>query len=283
MITFVDDVRLGARALAKSPAFTLVVLTTLAFGMGLTTALFSLVEQLLLWSIPAREPHRLVRIEGAYSRTYPFFLAYRDLNQVFDGVLANSDTLDAGLRPAGPAGVEIGRVQYVSGGYFQILGIGAAAGRVIAPPDDTAGAPPVVVLSHRYWGRRFDRDPRVVGQTFSVNNHPLVIAGVAEKEFGGLFNGDEPDVFLSLATYPVANPGAAQEWNLPRTPWLTSVARLKPGISFAQAQASMPVLWKQAVERVNDRAVEALTRARLLAEEAPAIRDDPCCRTPPLL
>ena len=199
MITLVDDIRLGARALAKTPGFTLVAVATLAFGIGLTTALFSLVDQLLLWSVPAREANRLVKIEGIYSRTYPFFRAYRDLNQVFDGVLASSDNLGAGLRPPGSRGVEIGNVEYVSGGYFQILGIGAAAGRVITPSDDTAGGPPVVVLSYRYWQQRFAGDLRVIGQKFSVNNYSLVIVGVAEKGFGGLFNGDEPDVLMALA------------------------------------------------------------------------------------
>ncbi len=276
MITLVDDIRLGARSLAKSPGFTLVVVATLGFGIGLTTALFSLVDQLLLWSIPAREANRLVQIEGAYSRTYPFFRAYRDLNQVFDGVLASSDNLDAGFRPAGSRGVEIGRVEYVSGAYFQILGIGVAAGRVLTPSDDTAGGPPVVVLSNRYWQRRFAGDPRVIGQEFSVNNNPLVIAGVTEKGFGGLFNGDEPDVFMALALYPVTNPTAAQEWNTTRSPWLTCVARLKPGVSVQQAQASMAVLWGQAVEMVNDRAVEAVIKAHLLPKNeyqlAPAAR-----------
>ncbi len=275
-MTLVDDIRFGARALAKSPGFTLVVVATLAFGIGLTTALSSIVEQLLLWSIPAREANRLVKIEGAYSRTYPIFRAYRDLNQVFDGVLASSDNLRAGLRPAGSRGVEIGHVEYVSGGYFQILGIGAAAGRVIAPSDDTAGGPPVVVLSYRYWQRRFAGDLRVIGQELSVNNHSLVIAGVAEKGFGGLFNGDEPDALMALAMYPVTNPGAAQEWNTTRNPWLTCVARLKPGVSVQQAQASMPALWMQAVEKVNDRTVEAVTKAHLLPKDeyqlAPAAR-----------
>ncbi|HKW97724.1 MAG TPA: ABC transporter permease [Bryobacteraceae bacterium] len=277
MITLVDDIRLGARALAKSPGFTLVVVATLALGIGLTTALFSLVDQLLLWSVPAREATRLVKIEGTYSRTCPFFRAYRDLNQVFDGVLASSNNLDAGLRPAGSRGVEIGKVEYVSGGYFQILGIGAAAGRVITPSDDTAGGPLVVVLSYRYWQRRFAGDLRVIGQQFSVNNYRLVVAGVAEKGFGGLFNGDEPDVLMALAMYPVTNPGAAQEWNTTRSPWLTCVARLKPGVSVQQAQASMPLLWGRAMERVNDRAVEAVTKAHLLPKDecrlAPAARD----------
>ena len=276
MITLVDDIRFGARALAKTPGFTLVAVATLAFGIGLTTALFSLVDQLLLWSVPAREANRLVKIEGIYSRTYPFFRAYRDLNQVFDGVLASSDNLGAGLRPPGSRGVEIGNVEYVSGGYFQILGIGAAAGRVITPSDDTAGGPPVVVLSYRYWQQRFAGDLRVIGQKFSVNNYSLVIVGVAEKGFGGLFNGDEPDILMALAMYPVTNPGAAQEWNTARSYWLTCVARLKPGVSIQQAQASMPVLWAQAVEKVNDRAVEAVTRAHRLPKDecqiAPAAR-----------
>jgi predicted permease len=272
----VDDIRFGARSLAKSPGFTLVVVATLALGLGLTTALFSLVDQLLLWSVPAREANRLVKIEGTYSRTYPFFRAYRDLNQVFTGVLASSDNLGAALRPPGSGGVEIGNVEYVSGGYFQTLGIGAAAGRVVTPSDDTAGGPPVVVLSYRYWQRRFAGDPRVIGQKLSVNDHSLAIVGVAEKGFGGLFNGDEPDVLLALAMYPVTNPGAAQEWNTTRSYWLTCVARLKPGVSIQQAQASMPVLWAQAVEKVNDRAVEAVTKAHLLQKDegqlAPAAR-----------
>ncbi len=277
MIALVDDMRLGARSLARSPAFTLVAVVTLAFGIGLTAAFFSLVDQLLLWSVPAHEVNRLVKIEGGYSRTYPFFSAYRDLNDVFDGVLASSDNLGASFRPAGSPGVETGKAEYVSGGYFQVLGIGAAAGRVLTPSDDTAGAPPAVVLSYRYWQQHFNGDPQVIGQQFSVNTYPLVIVGVAAKGFGGLFNGDEPDVFMSLAMNPLTNRGAAQEWNSTRNPWLTLVARLKPGISVRQAQASMPALWARAAEKVNDRAVNAAIRAHELPKDegrlTPAERD----------
>src|ERR1035437_1330637 len=129
--TLFQDIRFAVRMLGKNPGFTAVVVLTLALGIGVNTAIFSLVDQLLLWSVPAREPNRLVKIEGLYSSSYPFFCAYRDLNQVFSGVLASSDNLDAGMRPAGAPGVEFGHVEYVSGGYFQILGIGSAAGRVI--------------------------------------------------------------------------------------------------------------------------------------------------------
>jgi predicted permease len=250
--TLWQDMRFAARQLRRSPGFTVVAVLTLALGIGVNTAIFSLVDQLLLWSIPAREPNRLAKIEGVYSSTYPFFCAYRDLNQVFSGVLASSDNIETGIRPAGAPAVELGHVEYVSGGYFQILGIGSAAGRVITPSDDAApGGSPVAVLSYRYWQRRFSGDLRVIGQKLAVNTHPLVIVGVAEKGFGGLFNGNEPDAFIPLAMYPVTMPFAARVWNTPQMYWLSAVARLKPGISLPQAQAGMQVLWSQAVQTVN--------------------------------
>jgi predicted permease len=263
MITPVQDMRFGLRALGKDPGFTAVAVLTLALGIGVNTAIFSLVDQLLLWSVPARDSGRLVKIEGVYSSSYPFFCAYRDLNQVFSGVLASSDNLDAGIRPAGAPGVELGHVEYVSGGYFQILGIGSAAGRVITPSDDSApGGGPVAVLSYRYWQKRFAGDLRVIGQRLAVNTYPLVIVGVAEKGFGGLFNGSEPDAFVPLTMYPVTTPSMAGAWNTTRLIWLSTVARLKPGVSFQQAQASMPSLWAQAMEAANDAGAKAMSRAQ---------------------
>jgi predicted permease len=272
-----QDVRFAGRMLCKNPGFTTVVVLMLALGIGMNTAIFSLVDQLLLWTVPAYEPNRLVTIQGVYSRSYPFFCAYRDLNQVFSGVLASSDNLAAGIRPAGAPGVEVGHVEYVSGGYFQTLGIGSAAGRVITPSDDGApGGSPAAVLSYRYWQRRFAGDLRVIGQKLTVNTYPLVIVGVAEKGFGGLFNGDEPDAFVPLAMYPVTTPSAAATWRKPQTFWLSVVARLKPGISFKQAQASMPVLWSQAVEKINDRGVNAIIKLKMVQRDegrlAPAAR-----------
>ena len=265
--------------LRKNPVFTIVVVLTLSLGIGMNAAIFSLVDQLLPWTVPAREPNRLVKIEGYYSRTYPFFCAYRDLNQVFSGVLASSDNLSAGIRPAHAAGVEVGHVEYVSGGYFQTLGIGSAAGRVITPSDDGApGGSPVAVLSYRYWQRRFAGDLRVIGQKLAVNTYPLVIVGVAEKGFGGLFNGDEPDAFIPLAMCPVTTPSVAATWRRPQHSWLSVVARLKSGISFKQAQASMPVLWSQAVEKINDRGVNAVNKLHLLQKDEAVL--EPAARAP---
>jgi predicted permease len=263
-----QDLRYAARKFRKSPGFTVVVVLTLALGIGVNAAIFSLVDQLLLWSVPAREPNRLVKIEGIFSSSYPFFCAYRDLNQVFDGVFSSSDNLAAGIRPAGAPAVEIGHVEYVSGGFFEIMGIGSAAGRVITPSDDGApGGAPVAVLSYRFWQWRFGGDVRVIGQELAVNTYPLEIVGVAKKGFGGLFNRDEPDVFIPLAMYPATTPSARHLWNTTHMNWLSTVARLRPGISIQQAQAGMRALWSQAVDRVGDARVNALSKAHLLAKD----------------
>jgi len=266
--TLWQDVRYGLRQFKRNPGFTAVAVITLALGIGVNTVIFSLVDQLLLWSIPAREPNRLVKVEGYNSGTYPFFCAYRDLNQVFSGVFASSHDLTTGIRPAGAPSVEVGHVEYVSGGYFQILGIGSAAGRVIVPSDDAApGGSPVTVLSYSYWQRRFAGDLRVISQKLAVNGYPLEIVGVAENGFGGLFNGNEPDAFIPVTMYPVTTPFAARVWNTTHLNWLFTMARLKPGISLPQAQAGMQVLWSQAVEAVNAAAVKAGGKAQKFKEE----------------
>ncbi len=258
METILQDVRYGLRQLRRNPGMTVVAVLTLALGIGANTAIFSLVDQLLLWHIPARDANRLVKVEGIYSSSYPFFCAYRDLNQVFSGVLASSDNLVVGIRPAGSPGVEVGHVEYVSGTYFQTLGIGSAAGRVITPSDDAApGGSPVAVLSYRYWQHRFAGDPGAVGRKLAVNTYPLEIIGVAEKGFGGLFNGDEPDAFIPIIMYPVIMPFSGSAWNSPQTSLICTVARLKPGVSMQQAQAGMQVLSSQAVEAINGAAVKA--------------------------
>ncbi|HTX40149.1 MAG TPA: ABC transporter permease, partial [Bryobacteraceae bacterium] len=148
MAALAGDLRFGLRSLRANPAFTAIAVASLALGIGANTAIFSLVDQLLLWSVPAREPERLVRLEGGRSGTYPFYREYRDRNQVFSGLAATSEPVAAGVRPQGAASVEVGRVTYVSGNLFATLGVGAAAGRTIATADDAAGAPPVAVLAY---------------------------------------------------------------------------------------------------------------------------------------
>jgi predicted permease len=256
--TCAQDVRYSLRQLKRNPGFTAVAVITLALGIGVNTAIFSLVDQLLLWSIPARDASRLVKLEGMYSEAYPFYCEFRDRNQVFSSVLASSYHRAVGMRPEGAPAVEVGHVDYVSGSYFQTLGIGSAAGRVIAPSDDLApGGAPVALLSYGYWRRRFAGDLKVMGRKLAVNGYPLEIVGIAEKGFGGLFNGEEADAFIPLTMFPVTTPSAARAWNTSHMSWLVTMARLKPGISIKQAQAGMQVLWAQAVEAVNGAAVKA--------------------------
>jgi len=256
--TLWQDLRYSLRQLKRNPGFTAVAVLTMALGIGVNTAIFSLVDQLLLWSIPAREPDRLVKLKGGYSDSYPFYCAYRDHNQVFSGMFASSNNLALGIRPEGAPGVEVGHVQYVSGSYFQTLGIGSAAGRVIAPADDIApGGSPVVVLSYGYWQRRFGGDVKLIGRKLAVNSYPLEIAGIAEKGFGGLFPGQEADAFIPLTMFPVTTPSAARVWNTTHMFWLVTMGRLKPGMSIRQAQAGMQVLWSQAVEAVNGASLKA--------------------------
>jgi len=270
MATLAGDLRFAVRSLRANPGFTAIAVASLALGIGANTAIFSLVDQLLLWSVPAREPERLVRVDGGRSSTYPFLREYQARNQVFSGLCAASQqALAAGVRPEGAPAVEVGRLTYVSGNFFGTLGVGAAAGRVIADGDDAASAAPVAVLSYDYWERRFAGDPRVIGRKLAVNGFPIEIAGVAERGFGGLTPTARPDAFLPLTAYPLTTPGAAPVWDTPGMYWLAMIGRLKPGISMRQAEAGMRVVFPQAAEGVNAAMAKRGGRPRKYDHEAP--------------
>ena len=273
MSTTRDDVRYALRSMRRNPGFTAVAVASLALGIGVNTAIFSLVDQLLLWSVPARDPGQLVNIEGGRSDTYPFYREYRDRNQVFSGLLGTSHPRPVGVRPEGAPAVEVGNVSYVSGNYFRTLGVGAAAGRVLLDSDDVKpGGSPVVILSYDYWQRRFAGSRSIIGRKFAVDGFPLEVVGIAEKGFGGLFNGFRTDAFIPLTMFPLTTPAAASIWNTAGVRLLSSVARLKPGVSMAQAQANLRVIWPQAADAVNDASVKAGRKARKFAgEDEPAV------------
>ena len=268
MATTRGDLRYALRSLRANPGFTAIAVASLALGIGVNTVIFSLVDQQLLWSVPARDPARLVNVEGGRANTYTFYREYRDRAQVFSGLFAGSHPRVLAVRPEGAPAAELGKVSYVSGNYFPTLGIGAAAGRVIAGSDDlTPGGGPVAVLAHSYWQRRFAGDPRVVGRKLAVNGYPLGIIGVAEKGFIGLFNGQPADVFVPLTMFPVTMPASVTVWNTPNMSWLSTMGRLKPGVSLGKAQAAMRVLWPQAAEAVNDALTKAGGRRRRFDRE----------------
>jgi predicted permease len=254
--SFVLDLRYAARQLAKSPVFTVVVVLTLALGIGANTAIFSLMDQILFRPLPVKSPERLVLIDtpgpnsGHISShldwpqpvSHPLFIELRDKASVFSGVLVYT-----------PAEVHVGvagqteRAQgaLVSGTYFEVLGVPPALGRVFGPADDvTPGGEPKVILSHGYWQRRFASDNAIVGRVVSVNGEPMTVIGVAQKGFRGTEVDKAIDVFVPLMMQARVIP-TMDALGKPRVCWLTAMARLKDGLSVEEATAGAQLLYSQ--------------------------------------
>ncbi len=253
-----QDMRYALRQLRKSPGFTLTVLLTLALGIGANTAVFTLFDQALLRMLPVVRPQELVRFQwsGAFSGSmssfggdssnyfsYPMYKDLRDRNQVFSGILA-ADRTSLGLSWRNQAENEDAEI--VSGNYFQLLGLRPALGRLFTQQDDTAkDANFVAVLSYNYWKSRFAGSAEVIGQTVLVNGHPFTVVGVAPRNFDSAIGGFRPGIFLPVSMVDIAIPWRAQldDLNNHRSAFLTLVARLKPGVTRAQAQAGLGPLW----------------------------------------
>ncbi len=243
-----QDLRYGARMLWKRPGFTVVVSLTLALGIGANTAIFGVVDRLLVRLLPVNEPARLVNLIGRdeegrsdTSFSYPIYKDYRDQNDVFDGLLAYSETamnLNEGGQPERIMGV------LVSGNYFDALGVTPALGRAFLPEEDrTPGAHPVAVVSYGLWRRRFGADPKLVGRVITLNTQSFTVIGVAPAEFHGVSRGLSPDVYVPIQmimqAWPARRPDDLNNRNFS---WLTLMGRLKPGVTREQAQAAMSAL-----------------------------------------
>jgi len=258
MNTLLQDIRYALRQLRKSPAFTLTVIATLALGIGANAAVFTLFDQVLLRMLPVERPKELVRFEwtGGFSGSassfggdttnyfsYPMYKDLRDKNQVFQAVLA-ADKASVGVSWRNQA--ESKDAEVVTGNYFQMLGLKPALGRLLTQQDDTAkNANPVVVLSYGYWKTRFAASRDVVGQTVLINGHPFTILGVAPENFDSAIGGYKPGVFIPISMVDIAMPWMAprDDLNSHQSIWLTLVARLKPGVTASQAEASLGPLW----------------------------------------
>jgi putative ABC transport system permease protein len=258
MNSLLQDIRYALRQLRKSPAFTLTVIVTLALGIGANAAVFTLFDQVLLRMLPVERPKELVRFHwsGDFSGSassfggstndffsYPMYKDLRDHNQVFESMLAADKT---GVGVSWHNEAERKDAEVVSGNYFQVLGLKPAAGRLLTQQDDTAkGANPVVVLSYDYWKTRFAASSDVVGQVVLINGHSFTILGVAPQNFDSAIGGYKPGVFIPMSMVEVAMPWMAPRDNLNRhdSLWLTLVARLKPGVSISQSEASLGPLW----------------------------------------
>src|SRR5215831_358828 len=249
-----QDVRYGLRTLRKSPGFTAVAVLTLALGIGVNTALFTLFNAVALRPLPVKDPERIVKIyrkSGGESSlgiswsssnlSYPEYTAHRDGAQSFAGLTAYAGaslTLLSGAEAEGIRGL------LVAGNYFSTLGTEMALGRAFAPEEcQTPGAAPVAVLSHSFWTRRFGADPNMVGKTLTLNRQPFTVIGVASPDFHGA-ELEPPDVWAPLTMQLQLMPGSdfLPQQNLG---WLEVVGRLKPGVSPAQAQAEMMLLTRQ--------------------------------------
>lgn len=246
---FLYDLRYSVRSLRHSPGFTAAVLLSLALGIGATTAIYSLVDQVILHALPVREPGRLVLVDwngddlitgaiGSFNlMPYPICRDLQQQTRFLDGVLCRAEiqvNLTAGGDPW-PVAAEI-----VSGSYFPVLGVGPALGRVIEPEDDAApGAGPVVVLSYDFWQAQFGGAGDIVGRKVLIGNHPMTVVGVAAAGFRGVDVGAVPAIWIPTSMYADANLGTDEDLLNSPTRWLQILARLRPGVSAAQAQAGL--------------------------------------------
>jgi predicted permease len=259
---FSQDLRYAVRTLVKSPAFTLIVVLTLALGIGANTAIFSLTDQVLLRLLPVASPEQLVVLDGPgafQGRTfnngtfsYPMYRDFRDQNTVFDGVLAR---FPAQLTLIANGQAERVDGELVSGNYFDVLGVRAHIGRSFTPADDrTPGGHPVVMFSHSYWTRRFNANPGVLNSSVTLNGQPMTVVGVAPPGFFGIVVGESPDLFVPLMMKAQMTPTWDDLQNR-RSRWVTIMARLKPGVSAAQAESAMNVIYRQ----INEQEIKAIT------------------------
>src|SRR5438132_12239385 len=243
MGTLIQDVRYGLRMLAKNPGFTAVVVITLALGIGANTAIFTLVDAIMLKSLPVANPKQLYRLGdndnccvmvgtqngGSFVLySYQLYEYLRDHTPEFSHLAAFTPFLaDLSVRRSGASGpAEPYEGELVSGDYFEMFGIGAFAGRLFTSKDDTAGAPPVAVMSYHTWQEHFGLDPAVIGATFTINQVPYTVVGIAPPGFfGDTLRSDPPDFWLPLGTEPAPNRQHSRLHN-PQLECISSIRRM---------------------------------------------------------
>jgi predicted permease len=244
------DVRYGVRTLLRHPGFTATAMVSLAIGIGANTAIFSVLNALVLRPRPIADPERIVELYtgergGSVEGTsYPSYVDFRDRSGVFTGLAAY------GIRQyrLGDAagGVEQIWGELVSANYFDVLGVPIARGRGFAAEEnEVPGRNPVVIVSHGLWQRRFNGDPDLVGRTIVLNGHHLTVIGVAPPQYTGGIRGLASEVWVPIMMGPQLEPRYAEGLLTRRSRWLVSIGRLKPGVSLEQARARFEVLSRE--------------------------------------
>jgi len=256
------DFRYALRTLRKSPGFTAVAILSLTLGIGANTAIFTVIDSVLLKSLPVKEPERLVMLTNPDKRgvgslyCYRAYTELRERNAVFSGLLARSTWNEQLYLSIEGGRVEMVPGELVSGNYFSVLGVNPYIGRTFSPEDDRPPGNPVAVLSYNYWRDRFGADRAVLGRTIQIRSQPFTIIGVTPPGFFGIQVGAAPAVRVPLTTVtllwqpPKDYRGNANYLDDPRlnmlhTDWLQLVGRLNPGVSFQQAEASLQRLNQQ--------------------------------------
>jgi predicted permease len=278
-----QDIRYALRTFLRNPGFAFIAILTLALGIGANTAIFTILDSVLLRMLPVANPRQLVVLTDPdqhgmstgseagerHLLAYSEFEYLRDHNEVFAGIFAADSSLmelpvtiataseptNPGdtTNPLAPAMRDSAHVHLVSGDYFHTLGVQPVLGRAFGTEvDRVRDASPVAVISHGFWSRRFNLDPQVVGRKITINKTSFVIIGVAPAEFFGESVGDSPEIWLPATMQAAVYPGsdlltAFPDNNIDQRMWLQVIARLKPGVTLAQANAAINVVFQRYV------------------------------------
>ena len=280
MGTLIQDLRFGLRMLRKSPGFTAVSVLSLALGVGVTVAIFSVIYALALRSLPVSEPDRLVEVEGpigANLHSYAEWKVFRDRQNVFSSVLAYN-YFDASFEITKQNKNQEVYGAYVSGDYFSTLGVYAVMGRALQSRDDQPGVPPVCVIGYGLWRRLYEQSAEILGRPIRVNGNEFQIVGVAPPSFFGVEVGNMPEIFMPLeaertfSDYHIIYGKQSPSLDSPAT-ILSIVGRLKPGVSVSQANAGLrvlsPEIYRALPPRANESSGQSATRAALVARPMP--------------
>ena len=262
--TLLRDIRYGLRMLRRSPGFTAIAILTLSLGIGANTAIFSLINALMLRMLPVQHPEQLVELLSVYPgepRTNGFswqiYEHFRDHNHVFSGT-HGSDHSQFNVRAEG---LESERVdgEYVVGNFFQVLGLKPLIGRLIGPEDNHIGSADsaVAVMSWSYWKSRFNLDPEILGKRIFVDDVAVTVVGVTPREFFGLQVGLNSDIWIPVAVEPmIGRPSRMSSGHIS----LRLMGRLKSGVWIEQARAEMSVLDQWRIAEISKTMKDPLWR-----------------------
>jgi predicted permease len=258
MSKVIADLWYACRSLRKAPLFALVAVLSIAFGIGANTTVFTLVDQVLLRTLPVTRPAELVQVSAPNQESYgggmgdgselsyPIYRDLRDHNSVFAGMFCRTA---ATLYVTAGGRTEVAQGELVSGTFFPMLGVRPAVGRLFTAEEDRSiGDHPAAVLGYGYWQSRFNLDPSVLGRTIRINGHAFEIVGVVQPEFPGIDIGQPPQLYVPVTMQPALGP-AWLKIDGRRFRWVQVFARLRTGVTREQAQTGLQPLYKSILQR----------------------------------